>query len=278
MSREVDVVWMPGLCSTWIDLGLMPQLGHAATARATLRGAFPNVPAVVEATLLSGLAPSLHGRLGEAILPGREPPRPGVLGTWPEVRLHRRTALWSALRREGFPCTAAHDALRAADAEWATSASQANEDHVVLVCGGPSFRPHARERRIDLSHLSGLDAVAEGGILRVTAEENRRAALREHLLRTAGVERVLTGGGLRLWGADHPQAGDLVAVAEPDWSFTEEAVTYGSLEEAPAAPLVLVFGGSPRWPDDVHDVRIAPTVARYLGRDVDGFADTPLDL
>jgi hypothetical protein len=123
-----------------------------------------------------------------------------------------------------------------------------------------------------------VEGLAEGGIFRVTVGESERASLREALLRTTGVERVLSGRGLQLWGADHPQAGDLLAVAEPGWSFVDEAIDYGSWEPASHAAVVLVCGGSPRWPTDVHDVRIAPTLARFLGHPLERFADTPLAL
>jgi hypothetical protein len=275
MARTVDLIWIPGLCAAWLDQEPWSTLTGHATARATLQCGFPAVPAAVEATALSGVAPGRHGCLGATPLADRPLPQAGILTTWPEIGIHRDATLWAQLCRHGPSSDAAREALREAHQRWSTLVATASSDHAVIIASGPGYRAHDRRRIVDLSGLPMAAAVTEGGILRVAGPA---PDLRDALLRTPGVERVLVGRGLALWGADHPQAGDLVAVAEPTWSFTDEAIAYGSLEEQPAAPVLMAFGGQPRWPADVHDVRIAPTLARAVGRPLEGFADAPLEL
>ena len=64
-------------------------------------------------------------------------------------------------------------------------------------------------------------AVADHQVAHVyVPRETERAAVAEHLRRTAGIERVLDRAQQAEFGIDHPRAGDLVAVAAADSWFT----------------------------------------------------------
>lgn len=299
MRRSLQIVFVPGLSEALLDGGALPRLAAASRTgrRSRLRCSFPCLPTVVEQTVLTGVQPGRHGVLGSAPLahaPGPASP-PGLAqrlqiadredrARWERsLRCFRHLELAATLVESGPGSDASLEAAAAIDASLEEVIGSVRPDAAVLVCGGPGFL--ASTRWVDLAAVLAPEASVhlqvESAVARIQAPSSRRPSIRDRLLAEPGIERVLFGRGLELWGAAHPQAGDLLVLSERGWSFVEAAAACGHPDVDPSLhPVVLALGGNVHrpWPGDVHDYRLAPTAARFLALPEDGFVDSALAL
>jgi hypothetical protein len=150
---------------------------------------------------------------------------------------------------------------------------------MVLVHGGPPLSPV--QRTVDMASLPvECSWCCEGRIAQTVLPTGMELpALRDRLLRTDGIARVLVGRALELWDGD-PAAG-VVAVAEPDRSFEDHRADCGDRVDTARLQGVLMAWGSQRgrpWPPRLHDYRIAPSIAKRLGVDWIDPWDSPFEL
>lgn len=300
------LLFVPGLGRRVLDGGAMPRLRSAVdpARRAGLVTGFPSLPASVEASALRGqvsgrhrvrlaadepalahptvgellearVAGSLHD-LGNAPLYDLRDELPGVLA------LARRPALADTARREGLDSEARHAAAAALDEEIADECARSAPDTGLLVVGGPALRGAGRKVALPPS-LDPQRLEVESAILRVelrSAEE--REEWREALLCCPGVERVLGGEALESWGAaTSHESRQLYALAQEGWSFEEEEASLGHPECTPGENGVLLYLGARHgaaWPPELHEYRIAPSLARHFGLESAAFADRPFPL
>lgn len=242
---------VPGLARRHLDTGwLRVTADDPPDRRSDLVATFPFSVATVEATLLTGRTPREHGRLFDDD-PLAAPRVDAVGAVEHTVDLDLAHALTTADRRS--------------DAE--RNALIALDERIVALraAGGPLFVTGAPalgrvQGRVDLD-VDGL--VASGSMARL--DHRPDGAERAALLATPGVERILTGDGLRSWhGPDLPA----VLVAETGWAFDGGRAAFGrrEVDDEGDTPVILAWGTSGRpWPAAVHDLRVAPTLARAAG-------------
>lgn len=246
---------VPGLARRHLDTGwLRVTADDPPDRRSDLVATFPFSVATVEATLLTGRTPREHRRLFDD-----DPlaaPRVDAVGA---VEHTVDLDLAHALQSEGFDSDSERDALGAVSERIARLRAAGV---ALLVTGAPAFGRVDAIVELEVAGLAASGAMAGLGHVPDAAE-------RAGLLATPGVERILTGEGLRSWhGPDLPA----VLVAEPGWSFTRTRAAVGrrEVDEEGHTPVVLAWGAPGRaWPAAVHDVRVAPTLAHLAG--IDGF-------
>jgi hypothetical protein len=263
--------------------GPMPYL--AATAWRPLRIAFPPLPSVLQATLESGQPPAVHGVFGRRKLSGEEvEPRESWLAGL-EGNLARTKSALTLAREDGLSRAldlgeaAAREHARVVD-DQIRRLRDADEELSIVVIGGPSPRPC--EARLDAGAFvpDGVAFQAEGAFLRIDTAMSRDQHSRA--IMQVGVERVLQGEARERRGCDHPEAGRTILLAEAGWSFDEDRMAFGREEDGIlGGPFVAVCGGSlevaaSTWPSRIHDLRIAPTMAEFLGQKISGHAEKAL--
>lgn len=271
MSRSAHLIFVPGL--TDAQLPAARALRALAPRISRLRCSFPCLPAVVQASATLGLRPLRHGvtsdatRASNATAPTWAGQRDVVIENWSELRL--------ALQAAPPASASVEQAVIALDDRLAARLRNASEEHVVVVCGGPAFE--AVRGRIDTAELAN-DATSQGALLWVRAEGDRQM-LRDALLRRPGVERTFSNAALEMWGAPTLDEDEMLFLAEPHWSFDLAEASVCGRPMSEARPIVLVAGGGgPAWPSEVHDYRLAPSLARFLGVESPDFDDRPLPL
>lgn len=168
------------------------------------------------------------------------------------------------------------------DEDLAGLRSRLPKESALVILGGPGMRPCAK-RVVLPPELTGDEVQIESAILRVRPGGSSEAqTLREALLRCPGVERVLYGEALESWGAAFStETSELYALAGAGWSFEEEAASVGHPElERTEQPVLISFASSEGrgWPPELHDHRIAPTLARRFELSYDAYFDRPFPL
>jgi hypothetical protein len=255
-------LFVPGMGSAHLDGDWLRALDrHPIRRCARLVHAFGFSTAAVETTLRTGYPPRVHG----VLFPGDLPRVPDLLG---EIHQRNDSLLSESSRSVQVRLLNAilDDLLQ-------------RPGDLVLVSSGPELRSSHRVAELPRSAIDGsglrvrthdhfalCESVSSGAAM--TPE------LRDELLRTRGVARVLdpTEESAGAWMA--PADRGWILMAEPDWSF-DHPRPGGS----PGGPLLLAFGPEwkRRWPDSVHDWRVAPTLLRALGRPAAASFDEPLD-
>jgi len=248
----------PGLCRRHLDADWLELGNDTPSVRADLVCTFPATIETVEATLVTGTEPTLHG-------------------------------VWSAERERERPCS--EKGVEHLRDDRVARARCENPDDVralreavagigdlvrtvrdrceqLIVSGGPAFASTPRRVEPPTGWIAcGSMALCES---EATADE------RSSLLATPGVARVLDGDGLRSW---HGLPIAHAAIAEPGWTFTDQASACGrrDLDGTGDGAVVLAWGPRPdSWPRAVHDLRIAPTLARVVGCTLESAVDGPL--
>jgi hypothetical protein len=281
--KRVLLVYLPAAGDALLR-GAMPWL--TTKPWRPLRIAFPPLPSVLQATLETGQPPAVHGVFGRRTLSGEEveTKESWLTGLEEDFGLSKSAVLY--VREDGLLTALARgdetvlEHANELDAKLRHSCEE-DEDLAIIVIGGPS--PAAFDRSLDptafVPHGAGFQA--EGVLLRIdaalSADERSRAIME------AGVERVLHGEARSRRGCDHSEAGQTLVVAQPDWGFeSDERFLFGREEAGVLGePFVAVCGGSleeaaGNWPNAIHDLRIAPTVADHLGHETGGFAERAL--
>lgn len=249
---------VPGLSRRHLDAAWLGNSVGDPAVTADLVCTFPATVATVEATLLTGVEPTLHRRWRDVAPIGT--PLHG------ENFAHLRDDTLAEVLRSGSP--GARSERAAVEAVGARIQALLESGGDLVVSGGPAFAP--TPRRIDSPiELEGLGSLA-------IAARDLDASERSKILSTAGVARILDGDGLRSWrGLPVAHA----VVAEPGWSFTADARACGrrDLDGTDDGAVVLAWGcASDSWPRGVHDLRIAPTLAARAGIDLPAATDSPL--
>ncbi len=247
-----------GLSRRLLEGGAMPGLQQRARRSAGLVCSFPCLSETLERVVLRGL---------ESIPPGR-------------LRLQKEGGIAQAAQRWGLDSPERLEAARRFDESLCREIDAASPGQTHLVVGGPGLQPAGR--KIDLPPLAHPHEI-HSAVLRIEAPPEAVGALRERLLRLRGVERVLHGELLQAWieaggpSALQPPArpGTLLALAGKGHSFQDEQASMGHPEVAPPEQAMLILFGeeSPDWPAELHDYRIAPSIAHHLG--VEPAADGP---
>ncbi|HKK71739.1 MAG TPA: hypothetical protein VKA86_11020 [Candidatus Krumholzibacteria bacterium] len=258
----VHHLMVPGLARRHLDTGwLRVTVDDPPDRRAELVATFPFSIASLEATLLTGRTPREHGRLHVSDHFGGE--RVDATGA---VEHEVDDAIARALLVDGFGSEAERKASVQVNAHIVRLRSSGVP---VVITGGPAFA------RVDRMPALERAAICSGGAM-AAVDRAPGPAERAALLATPGVERLLEGDGLRSWhGPDLPA----VLVAEPGWSFTEgrAAVGHREIDDDRDAAVVLAWGaGDGPWPAAVHDLRVAPTLARVAGIEDFEATDGPL--
>lgn len=254
---------LPGLGSGHLDAGGLEELDRwPVRARARLVHSFGRSRATVEATLRCGVPPRDHGVLFD----GEPPRRPQLL----DETLHRRD---DALLDE--PTLSGQ--LRRLAAILRPELDELGPEGLLLVSSGPAGRPG---RRVDLPE----SALADAG-LRLRAMPafalcepagpagSMPPGLRDALLDTAGVARILSPSAESAGAWMAPADRGTILLPEPGWAFAPDAAP-----PLPGDPVLLAFGPDwpGRWPDAVHDWRVAPTLLAAGGSPLDSPFDEPL--
>jgi hypothetical protein len=287
------LVYAPALVTGLLEGGGLPRLDRMRRQGrfAGLVPSFPCLPSVVEASSLRGVPPGLHGRLLprdpcredapgiEELLAARDAAAVttldrldpgavvGALETERRLVLVRENAVLHAGRGAGRTSADRRDAAWALDA--ALGALVDAIDVPLLLVAGPGLRGAGAVLEVD-----GLEVEGMLGRMRVE-EADEKEAIRKRWLARPGVERVLAGEGLAAWvGA--PLADTVLVLAREGWSFQDEAATVGHPEAEEGERGFLLYRGPIRggtWPAEIHDHRIAPTLARRFGLDAGHHTD-----
>lgn len=250
----------------------MPRLLETtATGRhAGLVPSFPCFPETVESVALKGIDRLVdHG-----------------------LSVERDDSILEAARRFGMAAPQRVAAARKIDEGFARRGSGLSGDEGLLIVGAPGLRPAGKI--IDLEPLSSLpgwrweprSAVLQGENPSAAGEVN---AARSALLHLRGIERVLHGESLAAWSAaggpsSTPRAwgeGVLVALARRGFSFEEEAASIGHPEIEESEQGLLLWIGPVQgddWPSQLHDFRIAPSLAQALDQAMDTAPVRPFPL
>ena len=233
----------------------------APDVEADLVCTFPFSLETVETTLLTGVEPIEHGR--SFVSDACTLPKVDAI-----VDHARDETLALALVDQGFGSTAETHALSAVARRIE---SLLGPDTRVIVSGGPAF--HRVLREVDPGILPA-GSRCSGSMARLGGPSDDAAYAR--LLGTDGVERILRADALGSWRAP---AGEPVLVLESDAGFGSVRATWGrrDLDGTDDGAVVLVWGAAPgRWPQAVHDHRIAPTLAAGARADWPTATDGPL--
>lgn len=250
---------LPGLRRSWLDWETMFP---SEIILRRFHSSFPPHPATLMATLASGQPASAHGIFGEVALDGSRIETPKA-----DYELARDDR-W--LQTDTPSQIAVEEWVRQCRAEF-----DADPDALWIFVGAPT----ARLARHVIDPLSALPNDTphrvEGRLLRVARELT--VDERDRLLQLDGVERVLCNEARERRGLDHPEAGASVVLSESGVGFRAGDVLFESDDEC----WIAVVGADAEqrcgtWPSAVHDLRVAPTVALWQGRDVGEFADKPL--
>lgn len=307
MSREgVVVVLVPALGRGLLEGGALPRL-HAALPASRIAGlvpSFPCLPTTVEASALRGQKPSrhrvrlsgddaspAHPTVGERLeaLGGRsfvdagvQPLSAAARADPPELTLIRHTGLLQAALGAGPSSAERLEAAAQFDEELAGLRSRLSAESTLVVVGAPGVR--AAEKTIQLPEDLGPKVQdLESGLLRMKPLGDEEAdEVQERLLHCRGIERVLRGEGLSSWGAAlENERGECYALAQAGWSFDEQAASLGHPEISPdESGLLIAFGtaAGPAWPPELHDYRIAPSLARRFELSEDEYLDRAFTL
>jgi len=200
----------------------------------------------------------------------------------PALMLLRHAGLLEAALLAG-PDSA--ERLRAAarfDEELATLHSALPAESTLVIVGAPGVRPVEKLIRLPEGLGSKVQDL-ESGLLRMKpVGEDEARELREGLLGCRGVERVLRGEGLSSWGAAlENERGELYALAQAGWSFEDQSASLGHPELPPGeSSLLIAFGAGagPAWPPELHDYRLAPSLARRFELSEDEYYDRAFTL
>jgi hypothetical protein len=278
----------PGLVERHLDVGILESLTHhPPTHRARLVPSFPATPAAVGWVLRTGVPPRDHGvhhredeaptsplDLFESSAHAAGVTPPAAKSPVTQAASGRASLEWwcspdlhDALVAHGEGSAAEQSALRALDTALAAWLGTLGPGSALVLAGAPAVLPvHAQV--VGPTRPEGWSLRTEGrvGWLRGPGGKDLPSPLRDAWLRTPGVACVLSGRALELLGCD-PARGAAV-VAEPGWSFEpgRGAPGPGPVTKG-GGPVVLAWtpGGSGRWPTDVHDTRVAPTLTRAAG-------------
>lgn len=268
--NRLELLLLPGLDASTLRSS-MPWL--RAKPWRPLRLAFPPLPASLQATLAQGIPPSAHGVFD----------MPDEDGTW-ESGLPSASPASGLLRTrdDRFALVTPGERRReAAVLDGALMAAhEGDSEYGLLIVGGPVITDGARQ--LDPAELLPADMPyrTAGALLFAGGPLDSRA--RSRALLSEGIERVLYGESLERRGCAHPGAGETVLVARRGWSFDSQPVCFGREDEDPGRTAFVAACGAAlesrakRWPNAIHDLRIAPTVASLLGRPTDEFAEKPL--
>ncbi len=267
--RDARIIFVPGLSHRLLFGGGMPRLEAAARRYrcSTLKPSFPALPSVVSASARSGSSPVEHGVVFSTDRAHDDRGWIEHLG----ATCATFESIHAMLLEHGLGSAEANDAARELDNRCEAWFQGDPRQQMVLICGGPGY--HATQRQIDANVTAGLEL--EHQVARVRAPL-QSSSLRRSLLMTAGIERILSQRACELWGTSAD--GDWLVLAEPHASFGAHAASCGHPDVPSVDRPVLIGWGAPErgWPADVHDYRIAPTVASWLGRSTDAYQDRPL--
>lgn len=289
----LTLILVPGLSRGLIAGGALPRL-HSSLATARVAGlvcSFPCLPVSVEASALRGQIPRSHAVCFSGDAPNPEYPTVGeallsqragsfldagstalsALRPDPQCTLLvvRYSGLLDAALRDGPASAARLHAASSFDTQLQQLRDSLAADHTLILLGGPS--PRAAQQRIQLPELASAYAVEkESALLRVRLEgEASCARAQEKLLGCRGIERVLRGEALHAWGvSDGEDRGELYALAQAGWSFEDSAAAVGHPEvPSPESGVIIVLGkhAPGKWPAELHDYRLAPSLARRFG-------------
>jgi len=283
--KRLLLVFLPGLSRRLLREGALPWLGSAQDPRhlSELVPPFPCLPDVVIHSALCGQSPAVHRRVLSHDTADSSIHAPSVAEFAPQLRLRVDARLLEHARAKGLESLSRSTVVKEVDDELHTL-SESREDGELLLLAGIACTRAAGERIAweGLPHADEGEVEVESAILRFRcAQAARRDEMREALLGLRGVERVLQGEALAVFGLPAEKPEELLALAGEGFSFEEERVSVGSLECRPQEEGILLGLGCRAlgaWPSKLHALRLAPSVAAYLGRTTAGYADRPFAL
>jgi hypothetical protein len=208
----------------------------------------------------------------------------------PQLLVLSLRSLAAALRAAPPDSTPVREAASALDVTLDGLFGARPRGTAAMLCAAPGFGAVARRVKWPQTVRGVVEgcSVVEGPLARLRPPAGARELLRRELLLTPGIERILEEDALASWGIDHPQAGDLVVLAEPD-AILEEGRPADALPRSAAGHPDPCAAGEPwaawladgvaaAWPEQVHDYRLGATLVAALGLPLTSLADQPLPL
>lgn len=255
---RAEHLFIPGLNSDLVDGGWLPVLSEfVPRERARLVGSFARSVTILETTLVTGTPPLHHGVLFE----GETSRHPRILD-----RVHTRSGAASAREIE--------QVLR-------DQLDTLGEDDLLIVCGGGQTRLPARVVEPDTAGLSeaGFRMHRDANFALCESQGAGRpipTQMVDQWLRTPGIERVLAPSTESAGSWMAPADRGWILLPEPGWRF---APTGSDLTPPPTGDAVILAFGirwEQKWPDAVHDWRVAPTLLAAAGQPAEAGFDRPL--
>jgi hypothetical protein len=262
--------------SVWSELG--------PTHQAKLVPSFPWWPASILASMRCGCLPREHLVLGTGEVPAAGRPDQ-ISALAKERRVHElRVSRAEELRPAAIDGESADLCVLTLSAElWLDESDlwpalleilskRRKEGSRVLLSGdctrpamAVEFSPDSLplERELTLIH-------AEERVAWLHTPKPPSVEWRDRVLDIPGVERVLGGRGLELYGV--PSADAAAVVLEPGHRFESQAGGFRVEDDEATEAMLLGWGdpSGPAWTDAAHDYRIAATVRAALGLTIEG--------